>query len=85
MVLPRMFMVSREMGSWFLGVMRTLRRAVFICGDTDIMVPWTIVPAGVGVRFLSLSVRGAGGRGKGRRGRLELVRGCDVYRSSTLQ
>lgn len=50
MVLPRMFMVSREMGSWFLGVMRTLRRAVFICGETDIIVPWTIVPGQVSFR-----------------------------------
>ena len=41
---PRMFMVSREMGSWPLGVILTLRRAVFIWGATEAIVPWTIVP-----------------------------------------
>jgi hypothetical protein len=32
-------MVSRP-----LGVILTVRSAVFICGETDAMVPWTIVP-----------------------------------------
>lgn len=41
-----MFMVSREMGSWPLGVILTVRRAVFICGETEEMVPWTMVPEG---------------------------------------
>lgn len=40
-----MFMVSREIGSWPRGVIFTARRAVFIWGETDVMVPWTIVPA----------------------------------------
>lgn len=42
---PRMFMVSREMGSWPLAVILTVRRAVFIWGETEAMVPWTMVPA----------------------------------------
>jgi len=41
---PRMFIVSRVMGSWPRGVIFTVRRAVFICGETDVMVPCTIVP-----------------------------------------
>lgn len=44
MVEPRMFMVSREIGSWPLGVILTVRRAVFIWGVTDEMVPLTMVP-----------------------------------------
>jgi hypothetical protein len=39
-----MFMASSWTGSWPLGVIFTLRRAVFICGDTDVIVPWTMVP-----------------------------------------
>lgn len=39
-----MFMASSWTGSWPLGVILTLRRDVFICGDTDVMVPWTMVP-----------------------------------------
>jgi hypothetical protein len=39
-----MFMVSREMGSWPLGVILTVRSAVFICGETEEMVPWMMVP-----------------------------------------
>lgn len=39
-----MFMVSREIGSWPLGVILTVRRAVFIWGETDVMVPWMMVP-----------------------------------------
>lgn len=39
-----MFIVSREMGSWPFAVILTVRRAVFICGETEEMVPWTIVP-----------------------------------------
>jgi hypothetical protein len=46
MVAPRMFMVSRLMVSRPLGVILTVRSAVFICGETDAMVPWTIVPVG---------------------------------------
>lgn len=48
MVEPRMFMVSREMVS--LGALRVLvviltaLRAVFICGETEVMVPLTMVP-----------------------------------------
>ena len=42
-----MLMVSRDMGSRPLGVILTARRAVFIWGETDAIVPWTIVPAGV--------------------------------------
>lgn len=48
---PRMLIVSREMVSpgaegldRFLVVILTARRAVFICGETDVMVPWTMVP-----------------------------------------
>ena len=48
-----MLMVSREMGSRPLGVILTARRAVFICGETEVMVPWRIVP----VSFFSYSVR----------------------------
>lgn len=44
---PRMFMVSREMGSCPLGVILTVRSAVFICGETEEIVPWTMVPAQV--------------------------------------
>lgn len=40
-----MFMASSWTGSWPLGVILTLRRDVFICGETEVMVPWTIVPA----------------------------------------
>ena len=39
-----MLMVSREMGSRPLGVILTVRRAVFICGETEVIVPWRIVP-----------------------------------------
>lgn len=44
MVLPRMFIESRATGSWARAVIFTLRRAVFICGDTLVMVPCTTVP-----------------------------------------
>jgi hypothetical protein len=44
MVEPRMLMVSREIGSRPLGVIFTARRAVFICGETEAMVPWRMVP-----------------------------------------
>jgi len=37
-------MVSREMGSRPRWVILTVRSAVFICGETDVMVPWMIVP-----------------------------------------
>lgn len=47
MVEPRILIVSREIGSRPRGVILTARRAVFICGETDVMVPWRIVP-GVG-------------------------------------
>lgn len=41
---PRMFIVSRVRGSWPRAVIFTVRSAVFICGETDVMVPCTIVP-----------------------------------------
>lgn len=44
MVLPRMFIESRATGSWARAVIFTLRSAVFICGDTLVMVPCTTVP-----------------------------------------
>lgn len=44
MVEPRRLMVSREMGSRPRCVILTARSAVFICGDTDVMVPWMMVP-----------------------------------------
>jgi hypothetical protein len=36
--------VSREIGSRPRCVILTVRRAVFICGETDVIVPWIIVP-----------------------------------------
>lgn len=39
-----MFIVSKEIGSWPREVIFTVRRAVFISGETDVIVPWTIVP-----------------------------------------
>lgn len=42
---PRMFMVSRAMESWPRAVILTVRRATFIWGVTDEMVPWAMVPA----------------------------------------
>lgn len=41
---PRMFMVSRAMESWPRAVILTVRRATFIWGVTEEMVPWTMVP-----------------------------------------
>jgi hypothetical protein len=46
MVEPRTLMVSNESGSRPLMVILTVRRAVFICGDTEAIVPWIIVPGG---------------------------------------
>lgn len=40
-----MLIVSRDIGSRPLGVILTVRKAVFICGETAVMVPWRIVPA----------------------------------------
>jgi len=40
-------MVSSETGSRPLGVILTVRREVFICGETDVMVPWRIVPVNI--------------------------------------
>lgn len=37
-------MVSSEIGSRPRGVILTARRAVFIWGETDVIVPWRIVP-----------------------------------------
>ena len=37
-------MESREIGSRPFGVILTVRSAVFICGETDAMVPWSMVP-----------------------------------------
>ncbi|EER39257.1 methyltransferase [Histoplasma capsulatum H143] len=42
---PRMFIVSREIGSRPFAVILTVRSAVFICGETEAMVPWRIVPS----------------------------------------
>jgi len=39
-----MFMESSDTVSRPRGVIFTVRRAVFICGLTDAIVPWTIVP-----------------------------------------
>ena len=39
-----MLIVSREIVSRPLGVILTARRAVFICGETEAIVPLTIVP-----------------------------------------
>ena len=39
-----MLIVSSEMGSRPLGVILTVRREVFICGLTEVMVPCRIVP-----------------------------------------
>lgn len=39
-----MLIVSSETGSRPRGVIFTARRAVFICGDTEVMVPWRMVP-----------------------------------------
>ncbi len=44
MVEPRMLIVSRETGSRPLGVILTVRSAVFIWGETEAMVPWIMVP-----------------------------------------
>jgi hypothetical protein len=43
-VLPRMFMLSSGTASCPLAVILTLRSAVFICGDTLVIVPCTTVP-----------------------------------------
>lgn len=62
-----MLIVSREIGSRPLGVILTARRAVFIWGDTEVMVPWRMVP---------LPVSGVAGRSFSRVGHtvLELDR-----------
>lgn len=39
-----MLIVSSETESRPLGVILTARRAVFICGETEVMVPWRMVP-----------------------------------------
>lgn len=39
MVDPRMFIVSSDLVSLPLGVILTVLRAVFICGETDAIVP----------------------------------------------
>lgn len=39
-----MLMLSSGTGSRPLGVIFTARREVFICGETEVMVPWRIVP-----------------------------------------
>ena len=39
-----MLIVSSETGSRPLGVILTVRSPVFICGETEVMVPWRIVP-----------------------------------------
>ena len=45
MVDPRRLIVSREIGSRPRWVILTVRSAVFICGETEVIVPWMIVPA----------------------------------------
>ena len=42
-----MFIVSRGMGSRPFGVILTARSAVFIWGETEVMVPWRMVPVRV--------------------------------------
>jgi len=44
MVEPRRLMVSSEIGSRPRCVILTVRKAVFICGETEVIVPWMIVP-----------------------------------------
>lgn len=44
MLEPRILIVSSVIVSRFFGVILTVRRAVFIVGDTDAMVPLTTVP-----------------------------------------
>lgn len=39
-----MFMASSATGSWPRAVILTVLSAVFICGETDVTVPWTMVP-----------------------------------------
>jgi hypothetical protein len=39
-----MFMVSSARGSCPRAVILTVRRATFIWGETEEMVPWTMVP-----------------------------------------
>ena len=69
-----MLIVSSETGSRPLGVILTARRAVFICGETEVMVPWRMVPrewkkcmwlAYVSMRDYVKSMRRKGGGGKG--------------------
>jgi len=70
-----MFMVSRLTASRPRLVKRTLRRAVFIWGVTEVIVPWTRSPGGLerlsalSSIFFSLSERrGWGGRKRESRG-----------------
>lgn len=44
-----MLIVSRAMGSRPRGVIFTARRAVFICGETAVIVPCRMVPGEWGV------------------------------------
>ena len=39
-----MFIDSNETGSLPFAVILTVRSAVFICGVTEAIVPWTMVP-----------------------------------------
>jgi hypothetical protein len=41
---PRILIVSREIGSRPRVVILTVLRAVFIWGETDVIVPWIMVP-----------------------------------------
>lgn len=60
-----MFMASSWTGSWPLGVILTLRRDVFICGETDVIVPWTMVPVTIGWSVSCVSQTGGEiGRGE---------------------
>lgn len=47
-----MFMVSRGIGSWPLGVILTFRTDVFMFGETDAIVPCTIVPLPRGIELV---------------------------------
>lgn len=46
-----MLMLSKDIGSRPFGVIFTARRAVFICGDTAVIVPCRIVPKNVNGRI----------------------------------
>lgn len=51
MLFPRMLMYSKDIGSRFLIVIFTPRRVVFMFGETDRIVPETIVPTELKIRM----------------------------------